>query len=85
MSSAHYTNMPLQVKTLDFRDTFLSWDHLQAGFPDKVVRKMVMELTIETCPCKTISARISTAVCPHVQIVGKEETEETHKIGDGHR
>jgi intron-binding protein aquarius len=36
MSAAHYTNMSLQVKTLDFRDTFLNWDHLQASFPHKV-------------------------------------------------
>ena len=36
MSSSHYKNMSIQLKSLDFRDTFLSWDHLQESFPAKV-------------------------------------------------
>ena len=36
MSSSHYENMPMQVKTLDFRDTFLDWEHLQNSFLEKV-------------------------------------------------
>ena len=34
--SAHYLKMPNPVRTIDFRDTFLDWNHLTASFPDKV-------------------------------------------------
>jgi intron-binding protein aquarius len=37
-SSAHYKNMDANhiVQSLDFRDTFLDWDHLVSSFPEKV-------------------------------------------------
>ena len=31
---AHYTRMENQQRKLDFRDTFLDWQHLRASFPD---------------------------------------------------
>ena len=31
---AHYTRMDNQQRKLDFRDTFLDWQHLRASFPD---------------------------------------------------
>ncbi|KAG2227972.1 hypothetical protein INT45_011996, partial [Circinella minor] len=36
-SSAHYTNMPDRIRELNFRDTFLNWDHLKESFPGKNV------------------------------------------------
>jgi intron-binding protein aquarius len=35
-SSAHYSNMPNRVRKIDFRDTYLNWEHLQESFPGKV-------------------------------------------------
>ena len=34
--SAHYTMMPNRPREIDFRDTFLDYDHLIESFPDKV-------------------------------------------------
>lgn len=34
--SAHYSKLPNRVKEINFRDTFLDWDHLRESFPDKV-------------------------------------------------
>ncbi|TPX64939.1 hypothetical protein SpCBS45565_g05517 [Spizellomyces sp. 'palustris'] len=34
-NSAHFTKVPEPIRTLDFRDTFLDWDHLIESFPDK--------------------------------------------------
>jgi intron-binding protein aquarius len=48
MSSSHYGNMPIQVKSLDFRDTFLDWDHLAHSFPTKKVVHARKE--IQGCP-----------------------------------
>lgn len=45
-SSAHYTKMPDPVRTIDFRDTFMDWDHLRGSFPDKV------GTTTRICPCR---------------------------------
>ncbi|CAM9839047.1 unnamed protein product [Lampetra fluviatilis] len=36
--SAHYSKMPNQIRTLNFNDTFLSMEHLKAGFPGHTVR-----------------------------------------------
>ncbi|XKL64533.1 hypothetical protein PGB90_004619 [Kerria lacca] len=33
-SAAHYTQMPNEIATLDFNDTFLNMDHLRSSFPD---------------------------------------------------
>ncbi|CAB4490265.1 intron-binding protein aquarius [Rhizophagus irregularis] len=35
--SAHYTMMPNRPKEIDFRDTFLNYDHLIESFPDKKI------------------------------------------------
>jgi len=35
---AHYTRMPNQERILDFRDTFLDWQHLRASFPDYTIQ-----------------------------------------------
>lgn len=35
-SSAHYTNIPNALQELNFRDTFLDWNHLLESFPGKV-------------------------------------------------
>src|ERR1700730_12801274 len=35
-SSAHYTNMPNRVRKINFRDTYLNWEHLKESFPGKV-------------------------------------------------
>ncbi|KAI8818102.1 uncharacterized protein EV422DRAFT_602692 [Fimicolochytrium jonesii] len=34
-NSAHYTSIPQPVRTLDFQDTFLDWEHLSESFPGK--------------------------------------------------
>ena len=34
---AHYTRMENQQRKLDFRDTFLDWQHLRASFPDYTI------------------------------------------------
>ncbi|KAM3579300.1 hypothetical protein VKS41_008163 [Umbelopsis sp. WA50703] len=36
-SSAHYTNMPNRVHKIDFRDTYLNWEHLNESFPGKKI------------------------------------------------
>ena len=36
-SAAHYTNMPNQAETLDFKDTFINLDHIKSSFPDHQV------------------------------------------------
>ncbi len=33
---ASYTRLPNSLKTVDFRDTFLDWQHLMESFPGKV-------------------------------------------------
>ena len=35
---AHYTRMPNVERALDFRDTFLDWQHLRASFPDYTIQ-----------------------------------------------
>lgn len=35
-ASASYTNFANQLKAVDFRDTFVDWNHLLESFPDKV-------------------------------------------------
>ncbi|KAK9707723.1 hypothetical protein K7432_010019 [Basidiobolus ranarum] len=36
-SSAHYTNMPNAPKSIDFRDTFLDYEHVKESFKDKSI------------------------------------------------
>ncbi|KAL1996333.1 hypothetical protein VTN49DRAFT_98 [Thermomyces lanuginosus] len=36
-TSAQYTNLPNRVKSIDFRDTFLDWQHLVESFPGKTI------------------------------------------------
>lgn len=59
MSSSHYKNMPIQLKRLDFRDTFLNWDHLQESFLAKVRQPQVL-----TNLKKIVPARKSVQGCP---------------------
>lgn len=35
-SSAHYTALPDRIRDMNFRDTFLDWDHVKESFPQKV-------------------------------------------------
>lgn len=35
-SAAVFTRLANQLRTIDFRDTFLDWDHITNSFPDKV-------------------------------------------------
>jgi intron-binding protein aquarius len=37
-TSANYTQLPEKILTLDFRDTFLDWEHLHISFPGKTIR-----------------------------------------------
>ena len=41
---AHYTRMENQTRNLDFRDTFLDWQHLRASFPDYKARIRIITL-----------------------------------------
>ncbi|KAL2002247.1 hypothetical protein VTN02DRAFT_363 [Thermoascus thermophilus] len=36
-AGARYTELPNQVKSVDFRDTFLDWQHLVESFPGKTI------------------------------------------------
>lgn len=36
-ASARYTELPNRVKSVDFRDTFLDWQHLVESFPGKTI------------------------------------------------
>jgi intron-binding protein aquarius len=36
-TSARYTELPNRVKSVDFRDTFLDWQHLVESFPGKTI------------------------------------------------
>ena len=36
--SAHYSNMPNNIPTLNFNDTFLDFHHLRESFPNYEVR-----------------------------------------------
>ena len=36
-SAAHYTNMPNQAETLEFKDTFINLEHIKSSFPDHQV------------------------------------------------
>lgn len=46
-TGAHYTNIPDRPEALDFRDTFLDWDHLVESFPGKNI--ILKEGTPERC------------------------------------
>ncbi|KAI9758873.1 MAG: hypothetical protein M4579_002757 [Chaenotheca gracillima] len=35
--AAHYTRQPNRIKALDYRDTFLNWEHLVQSLPGKVI------------------------------------------------
>ena len=59
MSSSHYENMSIQLKRLDFRDTFLNWDHLQESFPEKVFRRIIL-IDVK----KIVPARKAVQGCP---------------------
>jgi intron-binding protein aquarius len=59
MSSSYYENMSIQLKSLDFRDTFLNWDHLQESFPTKVRQSQVL-----TDIKKIVPVRKSVQGCP---------------------
>jgi len=59
MSASHYSNMPTQLKSVDFRDTFLDWDHLIESFPDTVCPPST--LTYEQ---KVVPARKRMEGCP---------------------
>jgi intron-binding protein aquarius len=48
MTSAHYENMEMQIKKLDFRDTFLDWQHLLESFPSRKV--VPVRKNIDGCP-----------------------------------
>jgi len=48
MASAHHTNMEAQIDTVDFRDTFLDWQHLLESFPSKKIVPAVK--AVESCP-----------------------------------
>ncbi|KAF9951183.1 hypothetical protein BGZ70_001099 [Mortierella alpina] len=37
-NSAHYSQLPRQIKEIDFRDTFLDLDHLKASFPGMTIK-----------------------------------------------
>ncbi|KAL9058335.1 MAG: hypothetical protein Q9162_001790 [Coniocarpon cinnabarinum] len=37
-TSANYKNLSSALKTLDFRDTFINWDHLREALPDKDIK-----------------------------------------------
>ena len=37
-SAAQYKNLSMALKSLDFRDTFLNWQHLSESFPELAVR-----------------------------------------------
>lgn len=37
-AGATYTNLPNALRSVDFRDTFLDWQHLQDSFPGKSIR-----------------------------------------------
>ncbi|KAF7252091.1 RNA helicase aquarius [Varanus komodoensis] len=49
-SSAHYSKMPNQIASLDFNDTFLSIDHLQASFPDYNIKVTVEDTALQIPP-----------------------------------
>ncbi|RZF44564.1 hypothetical protein LSTR_LSTR001322 [Laodelphax striatellus] len=36
--AAHYSQMPNEIATMDFNDTFLSMDHLRASFPEHEIK-----------------------------------------------
>ncbi|CAO3600533.1 unnamed protein product [Absidia cylindrospora] len=36
-SSAHYSNLPARIHELNFRDTFLNWNHLKESLPGKSI------------------------------------------------
>ena len=40
-SAAHYSNLTTQISTLDFNDTFLSFEHLKNSFPNYNVKVCV--------------------------------------------
>ncbi|KAH8690928.1 putative DEAD helicases superfamily protein [Talaromyces proteolyticus] len=42
-SSARYTELPNRVKSLDYRDTFLDWQHLVESFPGKTIEPHAQE------------------------------------------
>jgi intron-binding protein aquarius len=42
-ASAHYTELPNRVKSLDYRDTFLDWQHLVETYPGKTIEPSANE------------------------------------------
>lgn len=45
-ASAHYKNMRSYAKEMNFRDTFLDWDHVVESFPGKV---RILAAFLKTC------------------------------------
>lgn len=43
-TAAAYTQLPEKIMSLDFRDTFLDWQHLQESFPTKILTSVVQDI-----------------------------------------
>ncbi|KAI8344483.1 hypothetical protein BC941DRAFT_10831 [Chlamydoabsidia padenii] len=63
-ASAHYSNLPSRIRKLNFRDTFLDWDHLKHSLPEKTIQ-----------PIPDESAMVPPFILNHVQ----DETEADSK------
>lgn len=49
--SAHYSQMANQITALDFKDTFLSLDHLKASFPQHSIEVSGQHTYCVVIPC----------------------------------
>uniref|UniRef100_A0A8D9DRA3 RNA helicase aquarius n=1 Tax=Cacopsylla melanoneura TaxID=428564 RepID=A0A8D9DRA3_9HEMI len=71
--AAHYTEMPNEIATMDFNDTFLNMDHLRASFPGTEIRVRTNDPTKLVRPFRLTFH----------EVLKKRSEEEEREDGDG--
>ncbi|KAK4692940.1 intron-binding protein aquarius, partial [Lecanoromycetidae sp. Uapishka_2] len=62
-ASASYTRLSSQLKALDFRDTFVDWNHLVQSFPDRKIEPI--DKDVQSCgPPYVLEASTKSAALP---------------------
>lgn len=79
-SSASYKSLKNSPKTMDFRDTFLDWDHLQSSFPEREIASSTGE---QIAPPYVIEGLVNTEPVPaSAKSVKKRRRGQDHEMAD---
>jgi intron-binding protein aquarius len=92
-AGATYTHLPNQIKRIDYRDTFLDWQHLIESLPGKTVEPseelngsfgppyvlQTMEIPLEAAPAKPSKKRRRDQVEPVAQVAAPAFQVSTYK------